>query len=175
MTAVMVEMRAPVLRLICTKCGAAGSAGCNHGIEFLVKASDRARLEVQKNPGLSNRAIAKKAGVGSRTVDRARPTAPNGAGDRKPLIGKDGKRYKPRRAAPPVDPVQEPCDDCVTPDAQWERSASNIFANVASMRAFWRREFKDWEKFERSSALITLAKQADKEWKELTKAILTRS
>ena len=78
------------------------------------------------------------------------------------------------RTADLADPVQEPCDDCVTQQEQWARSASNILANIASMRAFWKREFGDWTKFERSTALITLAKQADAEWKELTKAIISR-
>jgi hypothetical protein len=111
---VMVEMRAPVLRLVCTKCGAAGSAGCNHGVEFLVKASDRALLEIQKNPGLSNRAIAAKAGVDKDTVRKINGLRSHGEkspGERKSVIGKDGKRYKPRRRKPlPAKTVENSVD-----------------------------------------------------------------
>ncbi len=73
----------------------------------------------------------------------------------------------------PVAPIQEDCDDCTTAEQRWERSCTSFLGDVASMEAYWRKEFGDWEKFERTTALVALAKDAADKWKKL-QSILTK-
>lgn len=70
-----------------------------------------------------------------------------------------------------VDPIQEPCADCVTDEERWQRSAANFLGDLLAMRAYWSKEFGEWERFKRPSMLVSLAEQAAKEWKELAKAV----
>ena len=71
------------------------------------------------------------------------------------------------------DPIQEvdAADD--TKEKRWQRSCGNLLGDILSMRAYWAREFGEWEAFERPSHLITLAKDAAAAWKELA-SFLTR-
>jgi hypothetical protein len=54
--------------------------------------------------------------------------------------------------------------DADTAEERWQRSLSNLAGDAIALRAFWRKEFGDWEKFKAPSDLITLAKQAADEW-----------
>jgi hypothetical protein len=49
----------------------------------------------------------------------------------------------------------------------WQRSLSNLAGDAISMRAFWTKEFGQWERFDRPSDLVTLARQAAEAWTEL--------
>jgi hypothetical protein len=80
----------------CPKCGAHARAGCNCGVVY-VSAGERAAGAVAANPEKSNRAIAADIGVGSNTVRRARPVAPDGAPEKR--TGRDGKNYPAIRTA----------------------------------------------------------------------------
>jgi len=149
--------------LACSECGSIGHASCDCAAPYVRVA---AALADEKNRHRSNRAIAKDLGVSDMTVGRARrkATATHDAVEA-PRLGLDGKV----RRLPQHKPVQansddyEECTDCDTPQKRWERSAMNIFGEFLSMRAFWRKEFGAWEKLERSSALVTLAKQVAEE------------
>jgi hypothetical protein len=62
-----------------------------------------------------------------------------------------------------------------SPTEQWERSLSNMAGDAISIRAFWNKTFgKEWENFEVPSAVVTLAKQAAKEWTELAADLTKR-
>jgi hypothetical protein len=50
---------------------------------------------------------------------------------------------------------------------QWETSVSNHAGEAIAMEAYWTRLFGDWRRFEPSSTLATLAKQAADAWTEL--------
>jgi hypothetical protein len=54
--------------------------------------------------------------------------------------------------------------DVDTAEERWQRSLGNLAGDAIALRAFWRQEFGDWEKFKAPSDLITLAKQAADEW-----------
>ena len=66
-----------------------------------------------------------------------------------------------------VDPNQEPCEDCETAAEHWQRSAANLAGDSISMRPYWTRQFGEWEKFDVPTSLVTLAKEAAKEWAQL--------
>jgi DUF3102 family protein len=90
-----------------------------------------------------------------------------------------GRNHRPKRngkTSPPHadDPVQEPCEDCTTPEETWQRSLVNIAGDMLSMRAFWTRQFGDWEKFNVTSDLVTLAEQASEELIQLSKMLRKR-
>jgi hypothetical protein len=75
--------------------------------------------------------------------------------------GKDGKQYPAKKVQQLPDPIQPECDGCITDAERWNNSASNIFADIISMRAYWDREFgNNWRKFDQASTTVTLAKQA---------------
>lgn len=165
---VLVELRAiPEGRQrFCSSCGAMGSAGCDHGAPLITRA-EAARRGLLAAPEKSNRAIAAAAGVSEPTVRRVRGASYD-ARERKSVIGKDGKRYKPRRQASPSedevhDSLRVDCDGCTTDEERWQRSAANLFGEILSMRAYWKKEFGAWEKFRSSSAIATLAKQSVEE------------
>jgi hypothetical protein len=90
----------------CTACGVLTPAACNcrAPYELYMPPGQRAEQAVKDNPGLSDRAIADKIGVGNKTVSRARKaTVSNDTVE--PRLGKDGKkRRKPTgrpRGRPP--------------------------------------------------------------------------
>jgi len=62
------------------------------------------------------------------------------------------------------EPLEEPCEDCNSPQEFWERSAANMAGEAISLRAYWTRQFGKWEKCEKPSHLATLARQAADEW-----------
>jgi hypothetical protein len=49
----------------------------------------------------------------------------------------------------------------------WQRSLGNLAGDSISMEAFWKRQFGDWEKFEVTSDLVTLAEQAAEAWNKV--------
>jgi hypothetical protein len=52
-------------------------------------------------------------------------------------------------------------------EEQWQCSLTNIAGNAVSLRAFWKKTFGDWEKFEVPTDLLDLAKQAALAWDQL--------
>lgn len=69
------------------------------------------------------------------------------------------------------DPIEEPCDDCITepfgPQELWQRSLGHMAGDAISLPSYWTREFGDWEKFEVPTSVVTLVKQAAKVWVKL--------
>lgn len=173
----------------CTACGAAGTANCDCGAIY-VPANTRAE-EAVTNPelaNLTNREAATKLGISRMTVQRARKAATVGTNVPTPKrTGKGGKQYntaKPAKAKapPPARKPQritlfsdEPCTDCNTQQEQWHRSLSNMAGEAISLSAYWTQQFgKDWQKFEVSSEVLTLAKQAAEAWNEIVEAMINR-
>jgi hypothetical protein len=74
-----------------------------------------------------------------------------------------------------AEPSQGECPDCETEQDFWERSFGNLAGDAISMRAFWKRQFGDWEKFEVTSELVTLAEQAAEAWTKLAASIKARA
>jgi hypothetical protein len=158
--------------LRCSVCDASASASCDCGAAY-VPAGERAALAIAANPEKSDRAIAADIGVDHKTVAKAR-RAPGEKSPPAKRTGKDGKSYpakpKPKKtkSLPADDPIQEPYDaDCITDQQRWEWSLGHFAGDAVAMRAFWTREFGNWEKFEVSPELIKLAEQAEKAWAEL--------
>ena len=74
-----------------------------------------------------------------------------------------------------ADPIQEEMEDHATAtlEQRWQWSAMNHLSDIVVMFAYWDREFgKDWQKFERPSALVTLAKEADAAFSQLLKTLI---
>jgi hypothetical protein len=128
------------------------------------KLTSKQRLAISRLPDEAEqlKTVAKMAAINI-VADRTEKTA--AAKSAKPMsnVARAADRAEP--LAP--DPIQEPCTDCDTPEQFWERSLGNLAGDAISMRAFWNREFGEWEKFEVPSSLVTLAKQAAKVWTEL--------
>jgi hypothetical protein len=89
------------------------------------------------------------------------------ADDRKGLYASDDTRDVTISDIKSVDPIQEPCEDCETAADHWQRSAENLAGDAISMRPYWTRQFGEWEKFDVPTSLVTLAKEAAKEWAQL--------
>jgi hypothetical protein len=134
--------------------------------------------------GYTMEAIATQLGVGTKTISRdlenfvivtkSKPakTARNPKGAGRPK-GKKSKR-KAKAVSPPPhpdDPIQEPCEDCKTPEEQWRYSVGFFAGETISMPAYWTRQFGDWKKFEVTSDLVTLVKQASEVWTQLASEV----
>jgi hypothetical protein len=112
------------IQMECSSCGASATAGCNCGAPYL-PAGQHAATGVAATPGESDRAIAKRVGVGSNTVLRARnSTAPSGAVEPQPLgrpkksdlkvetrVGLDGKVRKLPKKRPKINACDIKFDD----------------------------------------------------------------
>ena len=123
----------------CSECGATAKAGCDCGVTY-VPAGSRAAAAVAASPGQSDRAIARKIGVGSNTVRRARKsTAPDGAVGAR--TGRDGRKRKPptpkspRRARPAQGEEQRQASVNVRPDdwAAFKRRAEARDTSAAAV------------------------------------------
>jgi hypothetical protein len=73
-----------------------------------------------------------------------------------------------------VDPDNDPTLPDDDAEQRWQRSLGNIAGDAVALRAYWTKEFGDWEKFEVPSEFVTLVKQAANAWMELA-ADLTKS
>jgi len=74
------------------------------------------------------------------------------------------------------DSIQED-DEGDSEQERWQRSLwnlSHMAGDAVAIRASWTREFGDWEKFEIPSQLVTLARQAAKEWTEIATDLAQR-
>jgi len=94
----------------CTACGKLGevkpSCGCGAAFEY-ISPGELAAKAVKDNPGMSDRDIADKLGIGNATVSRARrATVSNDTVEKR--TGKDGKKRRmPRRGRRSVDPARQ--------------------------------------------------------------------
>lgn len=159
-----------VQRLSCTGCGAEANASCDCGLSYVPKAV-RAAEAVRANPEKSDRAIAADLGIGATTVReaRARHRAPEDD-ELEERIGRDGKSYsvKPRAQI-----IEEP-ENCDTEEDFWRRSLGNMAGDAVALTDQWSHQFGDWQKFEVTSDLVTLAKQASEAWGNLAKILETK-
>jgi hypothetical protein len=73
--------------------------------------------------------------------------------------------------AEPIDPV---CEDCDSPEEFWRLSFLNHAGDAGTFRAYWSRQFGDWQNFEMSSDLVTLAEQAAEEWRAIASTLCAR-
>lgn len=86
---------------------------------------------------------------------------------------RERKRNLAAPAAPPPpeefshDLIQEEYPEAITPEQRWQWSMSNAAGDAIAMRAFWSREFGQWQQFAPPTQLVTLAHQAASAWKEL--------
>jgi hypothetical protein len=126
--------------------------------------SVRAAEAVAANPEKSDRAIAAEIGVDHKTVSKARKAT----GDHSPVerVGLDGKVRRLPQLATDED-EDEACTDCDGPQDFWARSLANAAGNALALKAFWTHQYGDWKSFVASSELVTLARQAAEEWREL--------
>jgi hypothetical protein len=113
-------------------------------------------------------------------------------------IGKDGvPRKMPERKAKPVKVSakqlavtgphksapskriallsDEACTDCTTQQERWHRSLSNMAGEAILLPAYWTQQFgKDWQTFEVSSDVLTLAKLAAEAWNDIVENLINR-
>jgi DNA-binding MarR family transcriptional regulator len=188
------QKKPSIAQLQCSGCGATTNAACNCGAPY-VPAGTRAAEAIAKNPEKSSRKIAEEIGVSEPTVRRARKsTASCDAVEKR--VGRDGKSRKlpERQSVDTVTPADvqlvatvrkelegkgeiprtqhsDPVDTAADPIQQWQRSLGNLAGNAISMRAFWKRQFGDWEKFEVTSELVTLVRQAADMWTALAQQL----
>lgn len=157
-------------RAICSACGTQAGCGCNAAY---MPAREYAAAAMAKDPDRSLRSVAAECGISHETVRKVRNATVNKLTVEK-IRGVNGKKYRARmpEKMSSADPVQEPCDDCVTGEQQWQRSASNFLGDLLAMQAYWRREFGPWEKFKIPSTLATLAEQAAVEFPKLAKHLI---
>ena len=116
-------------------------------------------------------------GVGHPTVGRVRNELEDGGTliHHDARVGRDGvsqpvrrpssprRRASPRPASPP--PVSQDREDGPPPQERWQNSFSNLAVAISARSALWTHLFgEDWERFEVSSELASLVKQANEDW-----------
>jgi len=151
----------PAAEIGCSSCGAIVDAACDCGVAY-VPARERAAAAVQKSPGKSNRAIAAEIGVDHKTVAKAR-------GDNSPperVTGKDGKSY-------PAKARQTPQAELLDSDGRIISTDPKVIMKALRDDVFLP-DGGDWEKLEVPSDLVTLARQAAKEWTEIATDLAQR-
>lgn len=84
-------------KLVCSACGAPGEGSCRCGAAY-VSPGERAAAAVKANPAESDRTLAKEAGVGLGTIQRARKKSGDPHESPKKRRGQDGKSYTVKRA-----------------------------------------------------------------------------
>lgn len=58
---------------------------------------------------------------------------------------------------------------------RWHRSLSNLAGEAVSLPAYWKQQFgADWEKFEVTSDVLTLAKEAGETWSGIVESLINR-
>ena len=140
----IVEFKKPAaLRIVCSKCHAAGDAPCNCGAPFTyMRAGEIAAAAVARSPEKSDRAIAAEIGVSHPTVAKAREATGNNLPVEK-RTGIDGKaRSLPQRSADDDDEHDD--DDCGM--APPEEIRSNVLDTLERHKAVargWRRVIKN--------------------------------
>jgi hypothetical protein len=157
-------------RMQCSSCGAEAEASCDCGVPYL-PAGDRAAKAVAANPEMSNRAIAAQIGVSDKTVASARRQGAEYSAPAK-HTGRDGKSYPARATI--VEPVEEEPEDEMTDEESWQLSLGTSAGEAVALRASWRKEFGNWERFETPSSLVTLATQAATAWLALAEQLKAR-
>jgi len=190
-----VRLRGGMLR--CTKCGTRSKAECGCGAPYVGEhrwamrmadvpepavaetALDRAMAAIAASPEKSNRAIAAEIGVSAQTVKRAREQMEQAVGDVAPDVapdrrtGRDGRSYPVARKDVPLveldyDLTQEMHPDAITPEQRWQWSAAALFGDLIAARAYWKREFGDWQTFRPPVELLALMDQASSVMQSLT-------
>lgn len=139
-------------------------------------ALDRAIAAVEAHPEKSNRALAAEIGCDDKTIAKARRAMEESAPDSAPAtrVGRDGRSYpattrKPSFQLPDPDRdlIQDMHPDAITEEQRWQWSAANAAGDAVAMRAFWAREFGDWQRFKPPPELLTLAQEAMAAWQSL--------
>lgn len=144
-----VVIKMSVQRMVCTGCGSEANATCNCGVSYVPKRVQRERVAkaIEENPDRTVREISEETGVPKSTVHRVMqgrvvPFSPNGTGDHDPETGE----------------VRED-DGCDGDEDFWRRSLGNMAGDAVSLKDQWTRQFGNWERFEVTSDLVTLARQ----------------
>jgi hypothetical protein len=79
-----------------------------------------------------------------------------------PNVSSDLKRNEPLEVEDEVE---------VTPQELWQHSVHNMATDAVSLREYWTNNFGKWEKFEKPSRLVALARQAADEWTAIAEAL----
>lgn len=157
--------------MVCTGCGSEANASCNCGVAYVPKA-DRIKKAIEASPEKSTRAIAAELGDVSHVAVQKVRAAMEEAGVNQltpdQRIGRDGKSYPAKLRVVQDD---EASDDFDTPEDFWQRSLGNMAGEAISLEDFWSDKFGDWRKFQVTSDLVTLAKQASEAWGKLAKSL----
>lgn len=162
--------RAALTAWMCSACGV--DAACNCGAPLMSKAQ-RAAEAIAVNPHKSDRAIAEEIGVSAPTVGKARRDATVNnftVDENEPRVGLDGKQ----RRMPQREVIQEACADCDTEEDFWQRSLGNMAGDAVALADQWTQQFGDWQRFEVTSDLVVLARQASDAWGNLAKIMETK-
>jgi hypothetical protein len=101
------------------------------------------------------------------------PFVPKTAAPRPP--SSKPRKPKPDHTPTASDIMDEDCPDCRTEEERWQTSCANFASYAATMRAYWKRQFGDWQKFEIPSALVMLANEAAETWAQLARELKERS
>jgi len=65
-------------------------------------------------------------------------------------------------------------DEEQSPTENWQRSMATAAGDILARPALWKKMYPGWEKFEVTSDMVTLAKQATQAWGKLTKQLQMR-
>lgn len=102
-----------------------------------------------------------EAALAARRKQTSGTTQRNKAGRRRPAPDDTGPHEQY------IDLLEEVCEDCTTDEERWQRSCGFQMGELLALRAYWRQQFGDWEKFDVPSSLVTLVKQAAEEISKL--------
>jgi hypothetical protein len=90
--------------------------------------------------------------------------------------GEKSKRKKKQNGNTSLLEIIE-CDgmaEDATPEENWQRSMANAAGDILARPALWKKLYPGWEKFEVTSDMVTLAKQATQAWRKLTNQLEKR-
>jgi hypothetical protein len=94
--------------------------------------------------------------------------------------------YRPDVATREEEPTESGDDDDAEPtnppdviqgasdEDHWAATIAKYAGEILALRAYWRRQFGQWERFSVSSELVELAEQAVNEWKEIKRDLKAR-
>lgn len=66
-----------------------------------------------------------------------------------------------------ADVHEEPAEEGDTEEDRFNRSAQNFLSDMITRRAYWKKQFGDWQQFKKSPTVIALMKDAHAEWMAL--------
>lgn len=146
--------------MMCSECGAKGTASCDCGVAY-IPAAEAAERKIIRSPEMSDRSIAVELGINNSTVSRARKQVLQNATPAQTRIGRDGKYY------PAIGKKQKPFS---VPDPTAEEERQNFIHRATQATEMV--HFRPFRLFRTDyTTLANAAEQVAQEWTKAAKEL----